>query len=415
MVVTILGGSAPSTPALVDWLAKQELPSPITIRLAGRSADRLAAVARACAALASGSCIAIQTFRQEHWEEALSGANVVLIQARIGGLPGRAFDETFPNEHGVPGDEGLGPGGLSAAVRGWPELRKILHSVFTCAPASLPLLLTSPGSLLARAVALEFPEWPVYPICELPFTTLAKLCASQGIPTRDVSFSYFGVNHLGWLYNVEHLGVDLIDDYARRSEPPFRELVEECGAIPLKYWRLHFERETVICEQRRAGVANSRASQLEAIQAEALLAFRSGGIADIRRALAKRPAEWYSDAVGPLLAQVAGQEGSHPFFVSTIARDGQIRECACRFEQGAFKPLPMDEPPPRVRDLVKQFSEYEEIAAASVLEPGHTNLSRALRAHPWVTNREQARHLADEILTGLEDRRRLGAELACLN
>ncbi|MEA2025763.1 MAG: hypothetical protein U9O18_03640 [Chloroflexota bacterium] len=37
-------------------------------------------------------------------ERALEGADVVLVQVRIGGLDARIFDETLPRASGIPGD-----------------------------------------------------------------------------------------------------------------------------------------------------------------------------------------------------------------------------------------------------------------------------------------------------------------------
>src|SRR4051812_811323 len=88
---------------------------------------------------------------------ALAGSHAVLIQIRPGGYAGRQFDETFPLSRGVPGDEGLGPGGLSAAWRGWPVIREVLACVRAVAPNACTILLTSPGSLLIRLAAGEFP------------------------------------------------------------------------------------------------------------------------------------------------------------------------------------------------------------------------------------------------------------------
>lgn len=92
MIVTVLGGSACSTPWLVEWLSQRHLETPITIRLAGCTPYRLAAVARACALLAEASPIQIEKFEAEEWKRALSSADVVLIQVRVGGLEARHFD-----------------------------------------------------------------------------------------------------------------------------------------------------------------------------------------------------------------------------------------------------------------------------------------------------------------------------------
>ncbi len=414
MIVTVLGGSAFSTPRLVDWLASHWVTAPITIRLAGRTQQRLSAVARACSLLAEGSSVGIEKFEADEWPSALSGADVVVIQIRVGGLEARHFDETFPQAYGIPGDEGLGPGGLAAAVRTWPELRELLNLIYTYAPRSFPILLTSPGSLLIRAAAREFPGCALYGICELPFTTLERLCAACGFPPEEVSFSYAGVNHLGWLYNVKCGGCDLVEIYSRMRDLPFAEVTREYGALPLKYARLHFERAAVVREQQSAGAAGSRSEQLMAVRERALLAFNYGGLDEIRNALSARQADWYARAVGPLICELAGESACEPYFISMADRHGEVSEQACKFLDGRFTPIAMDEPPLLVEKFVNEFLAYERTATRAVLEPDEDRLTQALAMHPWVKTRGVARSLASEIWSDFEQRPGK-KELACLS
>ena len=112
MILTVLGGSAHSTPVLADALRKAAPEARWTMRLAGRSCARLHAVARACDVLSRLREPVSEVYGEDEWAQALRGSDVVLIQTRIGGYEGRGFDESFPLRFGVPGDEGLGPGGL---------------------------------------------------------------------------------------------------------------------------------------------------------------------------------------------------------------------------------------------------------------------------------------------------------------
>lgn len=341
MTVTILGGSAPSTPWLIEALVERNCA--LTLRLAGRTTTHLAAVARACRLLARDNAIRIESFERNQWPAALEGADIVLIQIREGGLEARLHDETFPVRYGIPGDEGLGPGGLAAAIRTWPTLREIFTLVRLHAPRALPLLLTSPAGLLIRATAGEFPGWPVYAICELPFTTL------ESLSPKPVSFGYTGVNHLGWLHSME-------------GHPD----------VPLKYLRLHFDRENALREPPRA-------SALMRIRDAAFYAFARRDIHEIRAALDLRPAPWYTHAIAPLLAGVTTQ----PYFLTQPDVEG---ERAYEWTGRRFVALPNPEPPAFVRDLTASFLTYEQEALPAVLNPTLQNIQHALSAHPWATS-----------------------------
>jgi 6-phospho-beta-glucosidase len=296
--------------------------------------------------LARDTTLRIESFHHDEWGRALDGADAVLVQIREGGLEARLYDETFPKRYGIPGDEGLGPGGLSAAIRSWPVLRRILSLVNERAPLSLKLLLTSPAGLLVRAAAHEFPGMDLCAICELPFTTL------QSITSSPVTFGYTGVNHLGWLHNIIRGGEPVVED-----------------PVPLKYWRMHFDRENALREAPRAPT-------LMRIRDQAYRAFNLGAVAEIRAALALRPAPWYTHAVGPLLADVTTQ----PYFLTRPELEG---EHPYSWTGGTFEPLASPAAPHFARRLVDKFLEYERQALPAVLHPSSKTVQQALNSHPW--------------------------------
>ncbi len=57
--------------------------------------------------------------------EASSGADVIVLMIRVGGLAARRDDEDLSRRFGMPGDEGLGPGGAANALRTLPVLAEL--------------------------------------------------------------------------------------------------------------------------------------------------------------------------------------------------------------------------------------------------------------------------------------------------
>jgi len=205
MRVAVIGGSSPSTPVLALSLASQPMPSPLELRLFGRDPRALEAIERACHFLVAESALRVSTHSVflSDWQAHLEGIDVALIQIRVGGYEGREFDESFPLRFGMCGDEGLGPGGLSAAWRTWPVLLTYLEALCNSAPAATVLLLASPVGILTRACRAQRCDLEIAGICELPWTTLLRVCATVNVDPSDVDFDYIGVNHLGWLYRIE--------------------------------------------------------------------------------------------------------------------------------------------------------------------------------------------------------------------
>ena len=374
VILTVLGGSAFSTPVLSQSLERAFADEPLVVRLVGRNIERVGAVARACRLTAVVERVAVEEYGWPERTRAISGADVVLIQVRPGGYAGRAFDETFPLPYGLPGDEGLGPGGLASAWRGWPVVKEIVADARAHNPRAPIVLLSSPLGLLVR---LAGPG--VIGVCELPWTTLRQICGDDDRASR-AAFDYYGVNHLGWIYNLDADG---------------RE--RDARLWPLRYVRLHDEQADVVAEQTRLPAA--RVHRLAAIARASFAAFTSADRAGIQRALGERTAEWYPDAVVPLLSALRGRPVGIPLFL-TRADEGEIRERCYRASDGRLHACaPATPPPAAVEDIVSRFVGYEQLAAQAVDAASEELAVEALAIHPWVRSRDDAAALARAVVT----------------
>ncbi len=394
MKVTIVGGSAHSTPALfeIDPALGAER---FSFALVGRDERRLAAVRRACTLVgaARGSEPRIAAYPFAELERALEGAGVVLVQFRAGGYAARSWDESFPHRSGVCGDEGLGPGGLAAAWRTWPKLAAILAAVARIAPAALVLLMTSPVGILTRCALDAFANLRTVGICELPWTTLCDACTSAGADARDVAFAYAGVNHLGWLGDVR-IGARTL---ATRERP-----------LALKYVRLHDRPEAVLREQR---AAPPRAAALAELAQRAFAAYEEGDGSAIRAILRERATPWYGEAVGPFLNALAGVEERRWFFLTARNAgyldwigDGEVLEIPHAMREGRL--VRAESVAPIRSDLAATLTRlvaYERAAAHAVRRRSRGEIAAALRLHPWLDGRLVGEALVADVVAALPE------------
>jgi alpha-galactosidase/6-phospho-beta-glucosidase family protein len=274
------------------------------------------------------------------------------------------------------GDEGLGPGGLAAAWRTWPELERVLARINHIRPQALVILLTSPIGILTRCARQAFPALRVYGICELPWVTLQQLCSLR-VGSDRASFAYVAVNHLGWFSNVSNGEMQVLtaDD-----------------VYPLKYVQLLDAPSATLAEQRKAG---SRAIELDRLASCAFRTYQSGTYADIIGALRARATPWYGEAVGPLIAAVGGDQTDAIFFLTTvnagycsqfadddtleiphIVRGGRLERCMT---------LPWQHGD--VADRLAALIAYERLAARAVQSRDVGLTASALHAHPAVGDR----------------------------
>lgn len=359
-------------------------------RLVGRSAEHLEAVSRAARILIKNSSMTVEAYLVDSDRDRfLHDADVILIQARFGGLCGRLFDESFPLRYALPGDEGLGPGGLSSAWRSWPRLRDLLAAIGCHAPNAFVILLTSPVGILTRLACSSFPALRIRGICELPWTTLQDICSTVGVPWDSIHYSYVGLNHIGWFYEISAAGRDLVQEYAGRRGPaapfPCGKLICDGGAVPLKYLRLHYEQEQVLAEQR---ILPPRSEILARIAERAMDVFLRGSHQEIVAILPSRPTPWYDHAVGPLLLALAGGEVAIPFFLSMPGVGGDVYERPHEFRAGDLKPVDNgSEPTPAIAETLLDYSSYERLAAEAVLNRDEQKLAHALGEHPWLRGR----------------------------
>ncbi len=376
MKIVILGGSAQSTPGLWSYLNNEARLENLHVILAGRDCERLEAVRRASRLVAEGGGNRLECGpldRPETWER-FGGADIFLIQIRNGGYAGRSVDETFPPRYGVCGDEGLGPGGLSAGLRNWRAIRPALERIERLGAAPLIVFLSSPVGLLVRPATQAFPGMRIAGICELPWTTLLDICRTVGVDPGEVRFDYFGVNHLGWFYRLTAGERDIVREYAGRRERetdfPSGALIHSCGGVPLKYLRLHYEHEKVV---------------------------------NIEAALETRPAPWYRHAVGPLIASLAGRASRIPLFLSvrndSHFDDDDILECPHVVDGGRLRRLSRTMPvPPHMLELTARFVRYERLATAALLTGDPRDVEKALRIHPWSDGVSKTARMAREIV-----------------
>jgi 6-phospho-beta-glucosidase len=408
MKVVIIGGSAQSTPALFEYLAEAQIGT-LQATLIGRDVNRLAAVARASRLLSGNAPITIGYAAIDGLEflRALEGADVVILQARVGGYAGRAYDETFPLRYEVCGDEGLGPGGLAAAWRAWPEIEPMISQVHIAAPAALLVIMSAPLGILVKAARHACPRLRTVGICELPWTTLQDICSTLNENPEEVRFEYCGVNHLGWFHHVFAGDRDLVSEYAAArpagEEFPAGEMIAKYQGVPTKYLKLHYESRQVIERQRRAG--KSRAQMLDELSRAAFPVFRTGTREEISATLHRRAVPWYRHAVGPFLLALLGQAMRMPFFLSTANDDfcssfapDDILEVPHQVENRRLKRLDCRRPiPDHIVETTRAFVEFERVAAKALVAKDMTGIERALGLHPWTRQVKTLRAMARDI------------------
>lgn len=402
--LTVLGGSSPATVQLVEALAsdEEELPygllGPVELVLHGRSQTRLAAVARAARMRVRALGLRMPIRAQVSRAAALDGASIVLNQIRPGGLAGRSFDESFPQAFGLPGEETLGPGGLSCAVRAVPALRPIWADVARYSEGALLINLTNPAGIVTQAAQAEF-GLPVVSVCDSPLDLLRRAAARLGGgPPTEITLRtrYLGMNHVGWLNPSSTDELAALTGLVAGIDP---ELPLLHGAVPSSYLRYYVHPDRMLAAQRGRP---TRAEELREIAESSLRAFGHGAVP----ANWRRPAPWYSLAVVPLAR--AWLRGSQETLILGLPNAGRVpwlpddvivEGPAMVPGPGQIRSLPAAGLPDLPRGILARHAAFERLVAVTLAAgpPDRGALVRMLLANPLVTSLDQARGLAAAI------------------
>ena len=389
--IVVLGGSSVSSPQLASALSEWAVTAGerIELVLAGRSTHKLSTVASACRDVVAESGMVTVDVATD-MRAGLAGADIVINQVRVGGLDGRVFDEGFPWELGLPGEETVGPGGFSLACRTIPVVRDLFTACASVAPDALVINLTNPAGIVHQ-VAARTTSLRVLTLCDSPAALIERAARLVGIDPASVRPGYIGTNHAGWLTGLWRDGENLLPaalDRAHEISPGIDpRVISWLGAVPNPYLRFFYHPDQQLALQQAKGI--TRAEELRTWEAGVLSAYESGG--DPRQAAATRQALWYKICVLPVIAALVTQ--SELTLVVNVTNDSlfpslpaaaTVELTAKIGSEGTVTPLPVDPLASDASALLAANAAYECLTVDAVLGGDRAAKIRALAANPLI-------------------------------
>ena len=145
-------------------------------------------------------------------EVAMTDADFIFAQMRVGLYAMREQDEKIPLKYGVVGQETCGPGGIAYGMRSIPDIMQLIDYMEKYSPNCWMLNYSNPASIVAEACRVLRPNSRIINICDMPIDLMDKMSRMCGIKDRrELQYSYYGLNHFGWwskIYDKE--GNDLM-------------------------------------------------------------------------------------------------------------------------------------------------------------------------------------------------------------
>jgi 6-phospho-beta-glucosidase len=405
--LAVVGAGSTYTPELVDGLVRlRELLPVDELALQDPDAERLAILGGLTRRMLERGAHPAALTTTGRLDEALEGADAVLIQLRVGGQAARMVDESVPVSCGCLGQETTGFGGLAKALRTVPVVLEIAKRVRELAPDAWIVDFTNPVGIVTKALLDEGHR--AVGLCSAAVVFQQHFARVLHVAPERVELDHVGLNHLTWELAVRLDGADvlpqLLSERAAQIAPATglpAELVQRLGVVPSYYLHYFYEHDDVVDRQRSG---KSRAEEVAEIERELLELYADESLAEKPELLSRRGGAFYSEAAVELLAGLFGAGGDR--HVVNLRNDGTLPflagdavvEVPARVADGAVRALKMPPLDPLHRGLVAHVSAYEELALDAALRGGRERVFRALLAHPLIGQAELADSLTDRMI-----------------
>lgn len=410
MKLAVIGGGSTYTPELIDGVIKRSARLPIkNIHLLDITHERLDIVAQFAKRMVKAADKDIDISYGTDLDEAITGADFVVSQFRVGTQSARHKDEILGRKYGLIGQETVGVGGFAKALRTIPVAMQVARRVQQLAPNATFLNFTNPAGLITQCLISNFPNLRIIGLCNVPWNTRIEIAEAMKTDFAEVDFDYVGLNHLSWVRGVK-LGQQEVSaaaikafrgltiDKAKPGDSPAwtQSSIDLLQAIPNYYLLYYYETNNWIEYQKNH---DTRASEVIKIEDELIEKFKDTNLVIKPDELMKRGGAYYSDSAAELMADIFSDAGTthivntrnngaipgiHPDAVveipATISKDGAVARPTSALRQD-------------IDALVRTVKDFELLTIDAALTGSEESALRALITNPLGPDIRDARDL----------------------
>lgn len=408
MNLVVLGGGSLKTPALLaglnaedHWLER--------VCLVDRSAEVVKRTGQFCRAIVHRRDLPMQVTWDTDLARAAAGADVVLNVLHDGGLTAVEEDLRRLAASGAVGHAATYP----QAIRNLPATLEAARVVEQVAPDALWVNFSNPVTILCEAMAL-YSRLRSLGICYHAFAMRDDFAVLLGVVPERVGVEFFGLNHLGWVTDVQVDGesrmAQLVETILRRRDKKYNYWYMRPGLIPIDHAFCLYHKGD-IWFNRQKGIRGSLAD----------IGLRLGVTrTDVDRERRKRQvlrqiidqsqmdkveefqaqAPWYATCIVPFLRALASDRPHE--FVLTWNHAGQVptlpgltAECAVVMQGGQVRRASATSGLPEfAQEWVRQVRASERLLIRAILERSRDLATMAWAVHPNVASVRPAERLA---------------------
>ena len=254
MRLGIIGGASVRTPLLVKNLLSRKDSGLKSLAIFDTDVRKLELMSSIMNTISAKMESPVKIELCSSFEELAAGVDFVFSSYRQGGDEGRIMDEEIPEEFGMLGQETVGAGGAAMALRTIPSALEYANKLRTLAPSAWLINFTNPSGIISQALLNYSDNKNIIGICDAPVVVKNMTARYLNCPVDEIEFKSFGLNHLGWVYDILRNGTSIIKQMVKeaeslvKEEPLYISLIDhmrETGMIPNEYLLFYLHSEEI--------------------------------------------------------------------------------------------------------------------------------------------------------------------------
>ncbi|GCF94839.1 6-phospho-beta-glucosidase [Enterococcus florum] len=334
--IATIGGGSSYTPELMEGFIKRYEQLPIkeiwfTDIQAGK--EKLEIIGEMAQRMWDASPYEVKIHTTLDRAEALTNADFVTTQFRVGFLNARIKDERIPLSYGMLGQETNGAGGILKAFRTIPVMLDIVEDMKKYCPRAWLINFTNPSGMVTEAV-VRYGKWEkVIGLCNIPLIATMEEPGLIDKQQKELVYQFAGLNHFHWhkVFDLQGNNVTrrILKEMMEKdaglpknifSVPFFEEQLDNINMIPCGYHRYYYRQEEMLSHSlKEYQTIGTRGEQVKETESQLFELYKNPELHVKPEQLAKRGGAYYSDAACATIAAIHSNSQTQ-IVVSTINR-----------------------------------------------------------------------------------------------
>ena len=412
--IAVIGSGSTYSPELINGILDfRKTLSVYQIDLMDIDPEKLKIVGGLCQRMVKAAGMECNVRLTADLDEALTGADFVITQIRVGKLPARVLDEKIPLKYGLIGQETTGIGGFFKALRTIPQLFHIADRMQQLCPEAFMINFTNPSGIVTQALLTQ-KKVKAVGLCNVPINMVSDIRERMGMTAQqNVQMEYVGLNHLSWVTRIVCDGVDRTAEAIAQgiTATPMKNIkacgftpdcIRAAGAIPSPYLEYFYNKNHKLEMAQQA--EKCRGEICIEIEKQLLSIYQKMDVTSKPAQLEQRGGSKYSLAAISLINSIAND--SNDVHIVNCLNQGALAfmdeddvvEIACTVNKDGVHPIPLPGfHNPHIEAMMRTIKAYERATVRAAITGDDDEALRALMINPLVFDFTAAKQCFEEM------------------